>query len=174
MTLHVPSCILHPTVVEFECNVSSLTNNVSSCDRMICSCIYIEFLDALIQSRTDCAVVMHDCRAYMIVVGQYDYATAITRASQLTYHSLQGHLVTLTSLAEYRFLFWTLNARQVWLAMTDSDSEGTWMHAAGPEIGTPVTWSSGYGPQVNRMATRTLWSTLVSRASRLSVQSSFL
>ncbi len=80
----------------------------------------------------------------MIVVGQYDYATAATRATQLTYHGLQGHLATLTSLAEYRFLFWTLNARQVWLAMTDLASEGTWIHAAGPEIGTPVTWSSGY------------------------------
>ncbi len=30
---------LYPAVVEFECNVSSLTTNVSSCDRMICSCI---------------------------------------------------------------------------------------------------------------------------------------
>jgi hypothetical protein len=71
----------------------------------------------------------------MIADGAYNYSVALSRSSQMTYRGLPGHLATITSAGEHNFLYWKLNSRFVWIALSDERSEGVWMHTAGPEEG---------------------------------------
>jgi hypothetical protein len=83
-----------------------------------------------------------DGHAYLIVSGEYDFATARTKARQMTYKGLPGHLATITSSGEYNFLRWTMNAQHTWIALSDADSEGNWIFVDGPENGRKATASA--------------------------------
>jgi hypothetical protein len=90
-----------------------------------------------------------DGHAYLIVSGQYIFATALTKARQMTYKGLPGHLVTITSADEYNFIRRAMNAHGTWIGLSDADSEGNWVFVDGPETGTKATatdyllWSQG-------------------------------
>ena len=87
-------------------------------------------------------VMIFEGRAYAIVTGEHSYSTALSRASQMRYRGLAGHLATITSEREYNFLYWTMNARDVWIALSDASSDGVWKHTAGPDNGKPALSSN--------------------------------
>lgn len=63
---------------------------------------------------------------------------ALAAAAGMTHLGIQGHLATITSVAEHNFLA-SVPGGQGWVGGTDQGVEGTWVWATGPEAGT-VFW----------------------------------
>ncbi|MGC6403571.1 MAG: FG-GAP-like repeat-containing protein, partial [Flavobacteriaceae bacterium] len=84
-----------------------------------------------------------------------NYSTAKTNAGNSTYLGQSGYLVTITSQFEQDFINDNTDSSNIWFAITDSATEGTWLIDDGPELGTKiyeggnafgnafVNWSSG-------------------------------
>jgi hypothetical protein len=53
-----------------------------------------------------------------------------------------GHLLTITSQAEFDFIRNNAGAVNLWLALSDASTEGDWRWIDGPEAGLPLSWAS--------------------------------
>ncbi|MGC6413484.1 MAG: FG-GAP-like repeat-containing protein, partial [Bacteroidia bacterium] len=83
------------------------------------------------------------------------YSTAKSNAGNTTYLGQSGYLLTITSQFEQDFINDNTDSSNIWFAITDSATEGTWLIDDGPELGTKiyeggnvfgdafVNWSSG-------------------------------
>ena len=60
---------------------------------------------------------------------------ALDAAAQETWQGYVGHLVTVTSSEEEAFIVDLIRGREIWLAGSDAEQEGTWRWMAGPEAG---------------------------------------
>lgn len=84
---------------------------------------------------------------YEFVATTVNWSTAKSGAAAATFNGMQGHLATVTSLAENQFITSKVGTATAWLAGTDSVVEGTWKWDAGPEEGDTFwtgTGSSGF------------------------------
>jgi hypothetical protein len=82
---------------------------------------------------------------YYYLTGVEIFPGATFRARDSTFLGFQGHLVTITSQAEFDFLKSTYN-KTFWIAATDEDVEGEWRWEVGPEAGSivsPTFWAPG-------------------------------
>ena len=76
----------------------------------------------------------------MIKSGASSYSAARLAASASTYSNMTGHLATIDSVGEYRFLSWILRARDAYVSGSDSVAEGQWLFTDGHAIGQPVAY----------------------------------
>ena len=76
---------------------------------------------------------------YKPVSGAITYTNAKTAAALQTYKGRPGYLVTITSASEQDFVNNNTSQSNIWIALSDANSEGTWYIDAGPEEGT-VIW----------------------------------
>ena len=61
-----------------------------------------------------------------------------------------GHVLTITSQAELEFVHYTLGAQtDVYMALSDSSSEGYWRWIDGPEAGLSPSWSAWFSGEPN-------------------------
>ena len=82
------------------------------------------------------------------------WTDALAAASTKSLGGVQGHLVTITSAAEDKFVFGAFGGRvrsadAILLGASDQDTEGTWRWMAGPEIGQPLAYSNWGGSEPN-------------------------
>ena len=75
---------------------------------------------------------------YKPVSGAITYTNAKAAAALQTYKGRQGYLVTITSQSEQDFVNNNTSQSNIWIALSDANSEGTWYIDAGPEAGTPI------------------------------------
>jgi gliding motility-associated-like protein len=78
---------------------------------------------------------------YKPVSGAVSYSSAKTAAATQTYKGQQGYLVTITSAVEQDFVNLNTTQSNIWIALSDLDSEGTWYIDAGPEEGR-IIWKT--------------------------------
>jgi hypothetical protein len=71
------------------------------------------------------------------------YASAKSGASGNTFKGKTGYLVTVTSQSEQDFLNNNIVGNNIWIALTDITTEGTWKIDAGPELGTTIKTQNG-------------------------------
>ncbi len=71
------------------------------------------------------------------------YASAKSGASGNTFKGKTGYLVTVTSQSEQDFLTNNIVGNNIWIALTDVTTEGTWIIDAGPELGTIIKTQNG-------------------------------
>ncbi|MFM1774717.1 MAG: hypothetical protein RJA53_327 [Bacteroidota bacterium] len=76
---------------------------------------------------------------YKPVSGAITYTNAKAAAALQTYKGRSGYLVTITSATEQDFVNNNTSQSNIWIALSDANSEGTWYIDAGPEEGT-VIW----------------------------------
>ena len=67
--------------------------------------------------------------------GATDWSDALDKAADETLYGLSGYLATLTTEAENDFVANYVDAEDVWIAASDTETEGTWKWMAGPEDG---------------------------------------
>ncbi len=82
---------------------------------------------------------------YRLVTTSVDFANAQSNATALFY-GIPGYLTTIADNSENTFATTAANGNTVWLAGSDSVSEGTWRWIQGPESGnliSPTFWDSG-------------------------------
>ncbi|MEL6599634.1 MAG: lectin-like protein [Pseudomonadota bacterium] len=84
--------------------------------------------------------------SYEFVSGTYTPRAGFAEAESRTHNGAPGHLVTVTSKQEWKFLknlysSLELGTERFWLGGTDVTEEGTWRWAAGPESGTLIDYS---------------------------------
>jgi hypothetical protein len=75
---------------------------------------------------------------YELSAGTADFAGARAGAAALTHLGTEGHLATVTSLAEHQFMTAALSLAPnvpLWLAGSDAGTEGVWKWVEGPEAG---------------------------------------
>jgi hypothetical protein len=80
---------------------------------------------------------------YYAVTGGTTFSTTTSLVSSSTYLGLQGHLVTVTSQAEYDFLK-NLTSSAFWIAASNAQTQGSWIWTAGPDTGlsvSPTFWA---------------------------------
>jgi len=95
---------------------------------------------------------------YKFVATTGNWSTAKSQAAAATFNGMQGHLATVTSLAENQFITSKVGTATAWLAGTDSAVEGTWKWDAGPEAGdTFWTGTGSPGFDHNTMSPFTYW-----------------
>ncbi len=75
---------------------------------------------------------------YKPVSGAITYTNAKAAAALQTYKGRPGYLVTITSQSEQDFVNNNTSQSNIWIALSDANSEGTWYIDAGPEAGTPI------------------------------------
>ena len=75
---------------------------------------------------------------YKPVSGAITYTNAKAAAALQTYKGRPGYLVTITSQNEQDFVNNNTSQSNIWIALSDANSEGTWYIDAGPEAGTPI------------------------------------
>lgn len=78
---------------------------------------------------------------YKPVTGSISYTGAKTAAAAATYKGQNGYLVTVTSAVEQDFVNLNTTQNNIWIALSDLNSEGTWYIDAGPEQGR-VIWKT--------------------------------
>lgn len=71
------------------------------------------------------------------------YANAKTGASSNSYLGKTGYLVTITSQSEQDFINNNITGNNLWVAITDAVTDGTWVIDAGPELGTVLKTQNG-------------------------------
>jgi gliding motility-associated-like protein len=76
---------------------------------------------------------------YKPVSGAISYSAAKTAAAGQTYKGRPGYLVSITSQSEQDFVNNNTSVNNIWIALSDANSEGTWYIDAGPETGR-VIW----------------------------------
>jgi len=76
-------------------------------------------------------------------VGSISYSSAKTAAAGYTYKGKTGYLVTVTSDSENNFINNNITGANVWLAISDAVTDGTWIIDAGPESGTILKTQNG-------------------------------
>jgi len=88
--------------------------------------------------------------AYELITTTATYDMASASAASMEYQGRQGHLVTITSQAEHDFVnnMIAVNQTRYWLAMSDTQEEGTFRWIEGPEAGQIVddifeAWAAG-------------------------------
>ena len=65
---------------------------------------------------------------------------AKTKANRMVYNGMRGHLPTITSLEERQFLAGVASNTPAMLGGSDSEEEGTWKWADGPESGLLIEY----------------------------------
>ena len=80
---------------------------------------------------------------YRYVAGNITYSTAKTNAATYSFKGKTGYMVTVTSDAENTFINTNITGTNVWLAITDAVTDGTWVIDAGPELGTVLKTQNG-------------------------------
>lgn len=80
---------------------------------------------------------------YRYVAGNITYATAKTNAATYSFKGKTGYMVTVTSDAENNFINTNISGSNVWLAIKDAVTDGTWVIDAGPELGTVLKTQNG-------------------------------
>ncbi len=78
------------------------------------------------------------------------YSQAKAAAAATTYQGQQGYLATITSQAEQNYLNNNISGSNVWIALSDKGSEGTWYIDAGPENGRVIWKHPNPGPVTSR------------------------
>ena len=81
----------------------------------------------------------------MISAGTF-YQTAVAIAANSIFKRRQGHLITVSSQAEFDFLKTAFGNHSFWIAASDASSEDAWAWTAGPESGMivqPSFWLNG-------------------------------
>jgi hypothetical protein len=87
-------------------------------------------------SLTDAQVHWHgNGHYYQYVPRIVDFNSALTSAASASYLGRQGHLVTITSAEENKFVIDLAAANSFWIAGSDAHQEGVWRWIAGPELG---------------------------------------
>jgi len=100
---------------------------------------------------------------YQYVTTATSFAEALTISASTTYNGVSGHLVTITSEAENRFIYDAFVRPQyisstssiereqavAWIALTDAETEGTWKWIAGPEHGQVAVYTNWNGGEPN-------------------------
>jgi F5/8 type C domain/Lectin C-type domain len=71
------------------------------------------------------------------------YANAKSGASGTTFKGKTGYLVTITSQSEQDFINNNISGNNIWIAITDAVTDGTWVLDAGPELGTVLKTLNG-------------------------------
>jgi hypothetical protein len=71
------------------------------------------------------------------------YANAKSGASGNSFKGKTGYLVTITSQAEQDFINNNITGNDLWFALTDNVTDGTWVIDAGPELGTVIKTQNG-------------------------------
>ncbi len=81
---------------------------------------------------------------YEYIPLNYYFDDALTVASEKIYNGLHGHLVTITTQAEFDFLTSAFaNLQDVWIGASDSAVEGTYRWVTGPQAGQRMNISNG-------------------------------
>ncbi len=75
---------------------------------------------------------------YEFVNGQITWDNAAAAAITSDYEDEPGYLVTLTSEIENDYFNNNISAADVWIGLSDADSEGTWKWMQGPEANTVI------------------------------------
>ncbi|MGZ9108267.1 MAG: beta strand repeat-containing protein [Micavibrio sp.] len=91
---------------------------------------------------------------YQLVAGPVDHAAALSIATTLG--GVAGHLVTITSAAENTFVQTLAAGSTIWIAGTDSVTEGSWVWGAGPEAGLQFWQGTAAGSAQNNFYTNWL------------------
>lgn len=82
---------------------------------------------------------------YELITDGANWETARANANAMTYLGLPGHLVTITSADENKFVATQLGVfGRAWTAGTDSAVEGDFRWSDGPEVGQ-LYWTGGLG-----------------------------
>jgi hypothetical protein len=76
---------------------------------------------------------------YLVETTNYTYAQALANAPTEFLNGVAGHLVTITSQAEYNFVRDYASPSHIRLALSDGGEEGKWIWTAGPDAGTQIT-----------------------------------
>ncbi|MGV1012655.1 MAG: discoidin domain-containing protein [Flavobacterium sp.] len=71
------------------------------------------------------------------------YSSAKSSASGVSFKGKTGYLVTITSDSENNFINNNISGNDIWIALTDSNVDGTWVLDAGPELGTVIKTQNG-------------------------------
>ncbi len=82
---------------------------------------------------------------YKYVAGNVSYASAKSNAGNAAndFKGKTGYLVTITNSQEQEFLNTNITGNNIWVALTDVTTEGTWVIDAGPEKGTVLKTQNG-------------------------------
>jgi Ca2+-binding RTX toxin-like protein len=91
---------------------------------------------------------------YQLVVGPVDNAAAMAAATMMG--GVAGHLVTITSAAENTFVQTLAAGNAIWIAGTDSATEGNWVWGVGPEAGLQFWQGTFAGSAQNNFYTNWL------------------
>lgn len=71
------------------------------------------------------------------------YTNAKSGASGNSFKGKTGYLVTITSQSEQDFINNNISGNNLWIAITDAVTDGTWVIDAGPELGTILKTQNG-------------------------------
>jgi hypothetical protein len=80
---------------------------------------------------------------YRYISGSINYATAKTNAANVSFKGKTGYVVTITSENENNFINNNISGNNIWVALTDVTTEGTWIIDSGPENGTIIKTANG-------------------------------
>ncbi len=80
---------------------------------------------------------------YRYINGNITYASAKTNAANVSFKGKTGYLVTITSENENNFINNNVSGSNIWVALNDVITEGTWIIDAGPENGTIIKTANG-------------------------------
>ena len=80
---------------------------------------------------------------YRYINGNITYASAKTNAANVSFKGKTGYLVTITSENENNFINNNISGSNIWVALNDVSTEGTWIIDAGPENGTIIKTANG-------------------------------
>lgn len=80
---------------------------------------------------------------YRYISGSITYANAKTNAANVSFKGKTGYVVTITSENENNFINNNITGNNIWVALTDVTTEGTWIIDAGPENGTIIKTANG-------------------------------
>jgi hypothetical protein len=75
---------------------------------------------------------------YRFVSGNISWTNAASAAVSSSYESESGYLVSITSQQEQNFVNNKISATNIWIGLSDKDSEGVFKWEQGPEAGTVI------------------------------------
>ena len=91
---------------------------------------------------------------YKFVSGNISWTDAASAALQSTYEDESGYFVTITSSQEDSYINNRTNATNVWIGLSDKDTEGDFVWEQGPEAGTLIrSGSTNVSGQYNNWST---------------------
>jgi gliding motility-associated-like protein len=86
---------------------------------------------------------------YRFVSGNISWTNAASAAVSSSYESESGYLVSITSKQEQNFVNNKISATNIWIGLSDKDSEGVFKWEQGPEAGTVIRSGSNIAGQYN-------------------------